>query len=54
MFAALALNLLQKDVPRQEEPKVLKDPKVFLKMILHEGKSRGLLNPNVFLVKSDD
>ena len=48
------MDLLQEDGPRQEELKFLKDPKVFLKIILDEGKSRVLLNPNMSLVKLDD
>jgi len=39
-FAALALELLQEDVTRQKELKVLKDSKVFLWINLDEGKSR--------------
>ena len=53
-FAALALDLLQEDGPRKEELKVLKDPEVFLKIILDEGKSRGFLDPKISLVKSND
>ena len=53
-FAALALDLLQEDVPRQEELKVLKDLKVFLMMIFDESKSRVLLDPKISLVRSDD
>ena len=53
-FSALALDLLQEDGPRQEELKVLKDPAFFLKMILNEGKSRILLDPNTSLVKLND
>ena len=36
MFLALALDFLQEDGPSKEELKFLKDPKVFLKMILDE------------------
>ena len=53
-FADLALDLLQEDVPRQEELKVLNDPKVFLWMIFDEGKSRVLFDPKILFVKSDD
>ena len=54
MFAALVLDFLQEDGPRQEELKRLKDPKVFLKMILDEGTHRVLLDSNISLVKLDD
>ena len=53
-FAALALDLLQEDVPMQEELKVLKDSKFFLWIILDKGKSRGLMDPNISLVRLDD
>ena len=33
--------------------KVLKDPKVLLKMVLDEGKSGVLLDPKISLVKLD-
>ena len=33
-FEALTLGLLQEDGPRQEELKVLKDPKVFMLVVL--------------------
>ena len=53
-FAALALDLLQEDAPRQEELKVSYDPKVLLNIILDEGESRVLLHPKISLVKLDD
>ena len=45
---------MQEDGTMKEEPKVLKDPKTFLKIILDEGKYRVLLNPKISLVKLDD
>ena len=41
------MYLLQEDGPRQEELKVLKDPEVFLWIILDEGKSKLLLDPEI-------
>ena len=32
----------------------MNDPKVFLWMILDEGKSKVLLNPKIYLLKLDD
>ena len=49
-FSALALDLLQEDGSREEELKVLKNPKVFLKIILDDGKSRGFPHPEISLV----
>ena len=48
------MDLTQEDGPRQEELKGFDDPKVFLKIVLDERKSRVLLNTNVSLVNADD
>ena len=53
-FVALALDLLQEILPRQEELKFLKDPKAFLWMIFDEGKSRVLLDSKISLLRLDD
>ena len=53
-FAALALDLLQEDTQRQEELKVLNDPKFLLWMILDDGKSRVLFNPKISSLKLDN
>ena len=53
-FASLTLDLLQEDAARQEELKGLKDPKVFLWIILDEGKSRVLLNAKISSLNADD
>ena len=53
-FVALALDLLKEDVPKQEELKVLKDPKVFFWIIFDEEKSRVLLDSKISLARLDD
>ena len=53
-LASLALGLIQEDGPREEEPKGFDDPKVFLMIVLEEGKSSILLNPKISLVNSGD
>ena len=58
ILCSFSLGLDAGRCPRHEEPKVLKDTEVFLKMILdevskmvlNEGKSRALLDPNISLV----
>ena len=53
-FAALTLGLLEKDVPRWEEQKVLLDPKVFSMIFLWWGEARVLLGPFISLHGSNE
>ena len=54
MSSIFSLRILQEVGPRQEELKGFDDPDDFLKIVSDEDKPRVLLNPNIFLMNSDD
>ena len=53
-FVALTLDLFQENVPRREEIQGFQAPKVLSRMLLQEGKLRGLGVPKICLLRIDD
>ena len=54
MFRSFSLGLAAGRCAKARRTECLKYSKVFLWIIFDEGKSRGLLDPNIYLVKADD
>ena len=53
-FSDSTLDFLQEDRTSQEGLNVLEDSKLFLWILLDEGKPRVLLNPKISSLKLDD